>query len=237
MGTVGGRKGRSGSSTADASASTVAHLTRSWYAEWRNEKNDGEDAAMDRLRLGRTVARITASLALLATAACQTTVAPTAALPAPRGLEEAAGRPFRAARGWAVTIHKPAGGKVYCQAVRTPPDASGAGPRMVFRTATDESGFTLTDTGATVTAGERYDLSASFDQGARLMLGARGLPAGGLYVAIPTKAYLDELEPFARNRRVTFRSAALGDLGTMILNGSSWAINASDECRILHAET
>jgi len=29
----------------------------------------------------------------------------------------------------------------------------------------------------------------------------------------------------------------LGDIGTMLLSGSSWAINASDECRILHAES
>ncbi len=87
-----------------------------------------------------------------------------------------------------------------------------------------------------MTAGERYDLSASFDQGAKLALGARGLGNGDLYVAIPSKSYLDELDPFARSRRVTFRSATLGDLGSMILTGTSWAINASDECRILHAE-
>lgn len=193
---------------------------------------------MDRLRLGRQVARITAALALLATAACQTTTAPNAAAPAtPRGLEEASGTPFRAGRGWAVTIHKPASGRIYCQAVRTQPETADAGPRMLFRAAAAESGFVLSGTGATVTAGERYDLSASFDQGAKLMLGARGLADGGLYVAIPSKAYLDELEPFARNRRVTFRSATLGELGSLILAGSSWAINASDECRILHAET
>ena len=107
---------------------------------------------------------------------------------------------------------------------------------MVFRTAAAESGFTLVDTGVPATPGERYELTASFDQGARAMLGARGLPDGTLHVAIPTKSYLDELDPFARNKRVTFRSATLGDLGSMILTGTSWAINASDECRILNAE-
>ncbi len=97
------------------------------------------------LRLARTIvctaARITVSAALLLTAACQTTTAPTATPAAPRGLEEAGGTPFRAGRGWAVTIHKPASGKLYCQAVRTPPDTAEAGPRLVFRTAAAEFGL------------------------------------------------------------------------------------------------
>ncbi|SMH52183.1 hypothetical protein [Azospirillum agricola] len=202
---------------------------------------------MDRLRLARTAARVATPPATLATllllAACQTTVAPPTPPPVPRGLEEASGTPYNTpTRGWSVTIHKPASGKTYCQAVRTAPVPAAptgerGGPGMVFRTAAVESGFTLTGTGAAVTAGERYDLTASFDQGSKVMLGARGLPGGGLYVAIPSKTYLEELEPFARNRRVTFRSAALGELGTLLLNGSSWAINASDECRILHADS
>ncbi len=210
---------------------------------------------MDRLRLDRRIAdRRTAGgamgravlwLALLATAACQTTVAPDTPSPAPRGLEQGPGRAFSTGKGWSVTVHKPAGSKPYCQAARMPPSngpgnggggTSGGGPRMIFRTAAAESGFILADSGATVTAGERYDLTASFDQGAKLTLGARGLPGGLLYVAVPTKSYLDELDPFARNRRVTFRSTTLGDLGTLILVGTSWAINASDECRILNAE-
>ena len=74
------------------------------------------------------------------------------------------------------------------------------------------------------------------DQGSRLSLSARGLPNGSLYVAIPTRDYLEELAPLARARRVSFRSSGLGDLGAMLLSGSSWAINASDECRILHAD-
>ncbi|MGF7175779.1 hypothetical protein [Azospirillum doebereinerae] len=196
---------------------------------------------MDRQHLGRRRfglgnARLTAPLVLLALAACQTTVAPTPAPPAPRGLESAAGQPFRSAprSGWAVTIHKPGSGRTYCQAARAAEESDG-GLGMVFRTASAESGFTLTGVTA-ATPGERYELTASFDQGAKLMLGARGLPGGGLYVSVPTKTYLEELAPFARGKRVTFRSATLGDLGSLALSGSSWAINASDECRILHAD-
>lgn len=197
---------------------------------------------------GRGGARITAPPALLAsllasllTVACQTTAPPASAPPpAPRGLEDGPARPFNSSsRGWTVTIHKPASGKTFCQAQRLAPEAGGeasAGPRLVFRTASAESGFILTGSGATVTAGERYDLSAALDLGARVTLGARGLPDGGLYVAIPTRSYLEELSPFARSRRAAFRSAELGELGTVLLNGSSWAINASDECRILHAD-
>ena len=64
---------------------------------------------MDRLRLGRTAARIAASLALLATAACQTTVAPTNTPSTVSGLESGPGRAFSAGKGWSVTIHKPPG--------------------------------------------------------------------------------------------------------------------------------
>lgn len=189
---------------------------------------------MDRLRLGRAVGWITLSAALLTTAACQTTTArPTA--PAVSGLASGPERPFRSGRGWTVTIQKPDGGKPFCQATRNG-DADG-GPRMVFRTAAAESGFVLSGVSHPATPGERYELTASFDQGAKLALSGRGLPDGSLYVAIPSKTYLDELDPFARNRRVIFRSATLGDLGAMALTGSSWAINASDECRILNADS
>ncbi|CAO3429831.1 hypothetical protein [Azospirillum doebereinerae] len=194
---------------------------------------------MDRQHLGLRQARLTAPLVLLALGltACQTTVAPAPAASAPRGLESADGQPFRSAprSGWSVTIHKPASGKTYCQAARTAEDGAVGGLGMVFRTASAESGFTLTGVTA-ATPGERYELTAGFDQGAKLMLGARGLPGGGLYVSVPTRTYLEELAPFSRGKRVTFRSATLGDLGSMALSGSSWAINASDECRILHAD-
>jgi len=205
--------------------------------------SDGEEAAMDRQHLGRRLpalgrAWITAPLVLLALAlsACQTTAPPAPSPPAPRGLESAEGQPFRNGprNGWAVTVHKPGSGKTYCQAARTAEEGAGSGLAMVFRTATDESGFTLT--GPAATPGERYELTASFDLGTKLSFGARGLPGGGLYVSVPTRSYLEDLAPFARGKRVTFRSATLGDLGTMALLGSSWAINASDECRILNAD-
>ncbi len=216
-------------------ACVVAPWLHSCYARDRNAKNDGEDAAMDRLRLGRAVGWITLSAALLTTTACQTTTAPPAA-PTVSGLASGPERPFRSGRGWTVTIQKPDGGKPFCQATRNPDGAADAGPRMVFRTAAAESGFVLSGVSHPATPGERYELTASFDQGAKLTLSGRGLPDGSLYVAIPSKTYLDELDPFARNRRVTFRSAALGDLGAMALTGTSWAINASDECRILNAD-
>jgi hypothetical protein len=136
-----------------------------------------------------------------------------------------------------VTIQKPDGGKPFCQATRNPDGAADGGPRMIFRTAAVESGFVLSGASHLATPGERYELTASFDQGAKLTLSGRGLPDGSLYVAIPSKSYLDALESFARNRRVTFRNTALGDLGGMALTGSSWAINASDECRILNADS
>lgn len=212
---------------------------------------------MDRLHLAsvarplpalrdRRAVRAATPLALLAglalaLSACETVPPPPAKPPSAAGLEDGPAKPFGAGKGWTVTIHTPPGGKAFCVAERGIPVGQTAEPRLTFRTASVESGFILSgftpsDSGATVKPGERYDLTASLDQGSRLTLGARGLPDGSLYVALPTKTYLDELEPLARGRRVSFRSSGLGDIGTMLLAGSSWAINASDECRILHAD-
>ncbi|PWC39008.1 hypothetical protein [Azospirillum sp. TSO35-2] len=187
----------------------------------------------------------------LALAACETVPPPPAAPPAAAGLADGPAKPFGTGKGWTVTVHTPPGGKPFCVAERgrpgEAPDGAPAGtppgtPRLAFRAGAAESGFILSgftpsDSGATVKPGERYDLVASLDQGARLTLSARGLPDGSLYVAVPTKSYLDEFEALARGRRVGFRSTGLGELGTALLSGTSWAINASDECRILHADS
>ncbi|MBY6261870.1 hypothetical protein EI613_08020 [Azospirillum sp. 412522] len=179
---------------------------------------------------------------VLALAACETVPPPPASPPPAAGLPDGPAKPFSSGKGWTVTIHSPPGGKVFCLAERGIPVGQNAAPRLSFRTAAAESGFILSgftpsDSGAAVKPGERYDLTVTPDLGPRLSLSARGLPNGSLYVAVPTKSYLEEMEPLARAHRVGFRSTGLGDIGTMLLSGSSWAINASDECRILHAES
>ena len=196
--------------------------------------------------MSRRAVRAATPLALLtglvlALAACETVPPPPAPPPPAAGLPDGPAKPFSAGKGWTVTIHTPPGGKAFCVAERGIAVGQDAAPRLTFRTASTESGFILSgfapsDSGAAVKPGERYDLAASLDQGSRMSLSARGLPNGSLYVAIPTKSYLEDLEPLARARRVSFRSSGLGDIGTMVLAGSSWAINASDECRILHAD-
>ncbi|PWC46550.1 hypothetical protein TSA6c_06930 [Azospirillum sp. TSA6c] len=178
----------------------------------------------------------------LTLSACETVPPPPAAAPPAAGLPDGPSKPFSSGKGWTVTIHTPPGGKPFCVAERGIPVGQNAAPRLSFRTAAAESGFILSgftpsDSGATVKPGERYDLAVMSDLGPRLSLSARGLPNGSLYVAVPTKGFLEEMEPLARSHRVSFRSSGLGDIGTMLLSGSSWAINASDECRILHAES
>ncbi|MBP2297530.1 hypothetical protein [Azospirillum picis] len=182
----------------------------------------------------------------LALSACETVPPPPAAPPPTAALPDGPAKPFGTGKGWTVTIHTPPGAKPFCVAERAaaagqPPGGETGAPRLAFRTATAESGFILSgytpsDAGAAAKPGERYDLTASLDQGSRLTLSARALPDGTLYVAVPTARFLDEMGPLARGHRVAFRSSGLGDLGVLLLSGSSWAINASDECRILHAD-
>ncbi|PWC86941.1 hypothetical protein TSH100_11160 [Azospirillum sp. TSH100] len=196
---------------------------------------------------GRRDVRAATPLALLAClalalSACETVPPPPAAAPSAAALPDGPVRPFSSGKGWTVTIHTPPGDKSFCVAERGIAVGQNAAPRLTFRTAAAESGFILSgftpsDSGATVKPGERYDLTVTSDLGSRLSLSARGLPNGSLYVAVPTKGYLEEMEPLARAHRVSFRSSGLGEIGTMLLSGSSWAINASDECRILHAES
>ena len=178
----------------------------------------------------------------LALSACETVPPPPSAPPPVAGLEDGPAKPFSSGKGWTVTVHSPPSGKRFCVAERGIPIGQNAAPRLTFRTASVESGFILSgftpsDSGATVKPGERYDLTVSPDLGTRLSLSARGLPNGSLYVAVPTKGFLEEMEPLARAHRVSFRSTGLGELGTMLLGGSSWAMNASDECRILNADS
>ncbi|AWK85772.1 hypothetical protein [Azospirillum thermophilum] len=168
--------------------------------------------------------------ALLTVAACQTTAPPPPPAPPPPA-EEGPGKPLRSGKGWTVYLHKPDGAKPYCRA-----DKPSRGARLTFRTGAAEASLTLSDTGKPVQAGQDYDLTASFDTGATLPFQAKGMPDGSLRAAIPPAQFLEELDPFGRARRVTFRSEALGGtVASIPLSGSSWAINASDECRILNA--
>ena len=50
-------------------------------------------------------------------------------------------------------------------------------------------------------------------------------------------SYEDLFEPFMRSKAVTLQSESSGGkIGDVSLGGSSWAINALDECRILHTD-
>lgn len=189
---------------------------------------------MSRVPAAGVARKASASLILLFLAACQTTAPPPAA-PTPVAFTDPPGREIRAGKGWAVTLHKPDGGRPYCRATKP---AGDGGPQLTFRTGPAEASVTLAETGTAVRAGAVYELTATFDTGGRQLVKAVGQPDGSLKFTVAPVTYLEELEPYARAKRVTFRCAELGGVvGSLPLTGSSWAINASDECRILNAES
>lgn len=187
---------------------------------------------MSRVPAAGFASMATAFLTLSLLAACQTTAPPPAA-PTPVAFADPPSRDIRTGKGWAVTLHKPDGGRPYCRATKP----ANGGPQLTFRTGPAEASVTLAETGTPVRAGEAYQLIATFDTGSRETLKAVGQPDGSLKITVPTLTYLEDLESFSRAKRVTFRCPELGGVvGTMPLTGTSWAINASDECRILNAE-
>lgn len=170
-------------------------------------------------------------LLLMALAACQPMPPPPPDLAAKPSTEP---KPFRDRRGWVVTIvpaNAPA--RAHCVGERAAPDGLG----IVFVAGDPDSAFRLTGLATTPPAGASERLIARFDTGRereRRSFDARVLPDGTLEVTFPTIQYDGLLDHFARARTVTFESQRLGLIGNVDLEGSSWTINATDECRRMH---
>lgn len=183
---------------------------------------------------------------LLLLPACQTTNPP----PSPRaeapvayvqpsdfGLSDAPGRVVAQNKGWVVRAH-PASqtGSAYCLATRT--DSSS--PLSFRATARGAAMLVKGDWNAQPSDGDSR-LMAIFPDGASLALEAKPLPDGGVIVPVELPKYEDLFEPFMRSRAVTLKAAeadgiGIDGIGDVSLGGSSWALNALDECRILHTD-
>lgn len=183
--------------------------------------------------------------------ACQTTApappppaATTAAEPAAPALSDAPGRVVAQNKGWVVRAHPPSeSGPAFCHATRQDSDSA----LLAFRATAKEAAMLVkpelvapkpskSGRGAHPGAGAGK-LTAVFPDGERLALEARPTPDGDLVVPVQLPTYEDLMEPFARSKAVTFQGDLLGGAASEVsLGGSSWAISALDECRILHTE-
>lgn len=148
------------------------------------------------------------------------------------GLGEGDGKAFRERRGWTVE-HIAAQGNAlaHCRGRRTAAAASGLS--VSFIGAERESGFRLDGLPAEKTPDKRGEIIALFDNGDRQTFPARK-DGDGLLALAPTAHYEEFMHPFGRARQVSLRDAQGDALGDLSLNGSSWAINATDECRRMH---
>lgn len=139
-----------------------------------------------------------------------------------------AGQPFRERLGWSVEVMSataPAA-RAYCLGLR---NDNGLG--LVFIGGEPDSGFRIVGLPDALTAGASETVLARFDHGERRKYEARVLPGSALEVVFPTIEYDHALQPFARAHSVTFEGQRLGPIGRLDLEGSSWAVNATDECR------
>jgi hypothetical protein len=147
------------------------------------------------------------------------------------GLGEGEGKAFRERRGWTVDyIAGQAGAPAHCRGRRSAVVAVGSGISISFIGAERESGFRLDGLPAEKTPGKRGEIIALFDNGDRQNFPTRK-DGDGLLALAPTAHYEEFMHPFGRARQVSLRDAQGDALGEASLNGSSWAINATDECR------
>lgn len=136
---------------------------------------------------------------------------------------------FRERRGWAVGFvtareQTPAHCLGYQSATRT-------GLRITFMGGETESGFRLDGIPPDRALAVGEDLLANYDGGERRTFNILRAGAGSATVMFPTRRYEDAMYAFAHSRFVEFRGRTAGPIGTIDLRGSSWTINATDECR------
>lgn len=206
---------------------------------------------MRRSRSGRTAAppssRFFGALAGVALlTACQTTQAPIPAVKpsvAPRvgqALSDAPGEVVAQNKGWVVKAHPATkNGAAYCVATRT--DASAAFP-LSFRATAKGAAMVVKSDQLPDPDSDKSLLKAIFPDGEQVSLEARPAAGGGIVVPVALPTYEDLFEPFMRAKAVTFQAGPTGKpdtgkgLDSVNLGGSSWALSALDECRVLHTE-
>ena len=195
--------------------------------------------SMRRIRSGAALA----VLAVMFLTACQTNGAPapeaTPVQPPLTGrtaspLSDAPGRVGAQNKGWVVRAHPATKtGSAYCYATR----ADDSSPLSFRATAKGAAMLVNADPQAQAKDTESR-LTAIFPDGETMALEASPLPDGGVVVPVELPKYEDLFEPFMRSRAVTLQRDGGGtDIGDVNLGGSSWALNALDECRILHTDS
>lgn len=191
---------------------------------------------MRRIRSSAVLAVLAATLLT----ACQTTGAPApsaehAHRPPPpdvaAALSEAPGRVVAQNKGWVVRAHPATKtGSAYCFATRTDDSSP-----LSFRATAKGAAMLVNADQHAQAKGAESRLTAIFPDGESMALEASPLPDGGVVVPVELPKYEDLFEPFMRSRAVTLQREGGGtDIGDVNLGGSSWALNALDECRILH---
>lgn len=166
-------------------------------------------------------------LAAAALAGCQTTQTND-----PVAFADGPGKSFRERRGWVVDfVPAENSAPAHCRGRRA--TATG-GPLIVFIGGERESGFRISGLGADKLATAGDALVAAFDYGDRQEFKTRR-DGDALLALFPTEQYEDVMHAFSRGRSVDFRGRGGASLTELSLSGSSWAINATDECRRMHA--
>ncbi|WP_200475158.1 hypothetical protein, partial [Azospirillum argentinense] len=154
--------------------------------------------------------------------------------PPPSPLSDAPGRVVAQNKGWVVRAHPATKtGSAYCYATR----ADDSSPLSFRATAKGAAMLVNADQHAQAGKDAESRLTAIFPDGETMALEASPLPDGGVVVPVELPKYEDLFEPFMRSRAVTLQRDGGGtEIGDVNLGGSSWALAALDECRILHTD-
>lgn len=137
-------------------------------------------------------------------------------------------KPFRDRKGWEVVVVEAGPGTAaHCRGYRV---GSGV-PALAINAGAEESGFTISVPADSGAAGSADRLLARFDTGENRGYDVRFESDVSVVARFPTERYDELLLPFVRARSVSLGMQRGAAIGTIDLEGSSWAINATDECR------
>lgn len=142
-------------------------------------------------------------------------------------------KPFGERRGWQVSVIEATSAvPMHCRGYKP----GVVGLSLSFFGGREESGFVVGGIAAKAAAGGADRLTLRFDSGENRVFDARVVSGGALEVRFPTAAYDETLEPVIHARSATLSAQTAGAIGSVDLVGSSWAINATDECRRINAK-
>ncbi len=149
-------------------------------------------------------------------------------------LSSQAGRQIAERKGWRVeTVANTPAQPAHCQVMRSGDD----GATLIMQAAPGLFAVLIGTQNQTLTPGNAYNLTFTFQKAPSQSHQAQAIDPTTLAIRIGGLDYEDATEALAHTTRLEVSSASLGGrIAAFPMTGSSWAVNALDECRRIHTQ-